>query len=174
MLFRSNVSALLVLLEKKRAEVVNCSQQAHPQQYLRKESLDEIRRIEDVLRVYKVLVEPFTGVKTQITQQTKSDILQKVRKIQPNVAFIANGINRILTDFYNRRNNPSQRFRQQILAEYSKLVSAYVFYSMILEQLQNGNIFPINRNDLSNEIDNLINNNAQVAEMFRKIGRAHV
>ena len=127
------VSALLLLLEKKRAEVVNCSQRAHPQQYLRKDSLDEIGRIEDVLRQYNSVVEPYEGMKTPNTQQTKSDILQKVRKLQPSVSFIANGINGILTDFYNRRHvtRPAS-VRQQIIAEYSNMVSAFVFYTMIL------------------------------------------
>ena len=162
------VSALLLLLEKKRAEVVNCSQRAHPQQYLRKDSLDEIGRIEDVLRQYNSVVEPYEGMKTPNTQQTKSDILQKVRKLQPSVSFIANGINGILTDFYNRRHvtRPAS-VRQQIIAEYSKLVSAFVFYTMILGQLRSGNIFPINRSDLSDAIDNFISSNAEVADMFR-------
>ena len=46
----SNVSSLLVLLERKKAETHDCLQNYHPQRYLRKESADDIGRIEEALR----------------------------------------------------------------------------------------------------------------------------
>ena len=74
----NGVNSLLVLLERKRAETHNCLQNYHPQRYLKKESADEIGRIEEVLRLYNTVVDPYN--KTGITQQTKSEILSTVRK----------------------------------------------------------------------------------------------
>jgi Na+/alanine symporter len=77
----------------------------------KKESADEIGRIEEVLRLYNTVVDPYN--KTGITQQTKSEILSTVRKIQPSVTYIVNGLTTILGNYYRDRNSANQRKEQK-------------------------------------------------------------
>ena len=94
----------LVLLEKKRAETFNMAQHNHPQRYQRKQSADELGMIEDVLRLYNTVAEPFMDAKNALTQQTKSELLQRIRKIQPSISYIVHGFARILGYYYRDRN----------------------------------------------------------------------
>ena len=92
----NTINSFFVLLEKKRAETFNMAQNSHPQRYQRKQSADEIGMIEDVLRLYNTVAEPFMDAKNALTQQTKSEMLQRIRKIQPSVSYIVNVLSRIL------------------------------------------------------------------------------
>ena len=141
------------------------AQNNHPQRYQRKQSVDEISMIEDVLRLYNTVAEPFMDVKNALTQQTKSEMLQRIRKIQPSISYIVNGLARILGNYYRDRNTPARR--DEIRGFYVKILEAYVCYSLILEQLTSGGIHPINRIELSNRIDKEITENAQVKDVFR-------
>ena len=105
----STINSLSVLLEKSRAETCNMAQNNHPQRYQRKQSVDEISMIEDVLRLYNTVAEPFMDVKNALTQQTKSEMLQRIRKIQPSISYIVNGLARILGNYYRDRNLPARR-----------------------------------------------------------------
>ena len=58
----STINSLFVLLEKKRADTFNMAQNNHPQRYQRKQSVDEISMIEDVLRLYNTIAERFMDV----------------------------------------------------------------------------------------------------------------
>ena len=63
--------------------------------------------IEDALRLYNAVAEPFMDVKSALTQQTKSEMLQRIRKIQPSISYIDNGLARIcaiviLIEIYQR------------------------------------------------------------------------
>ena len=136
----STINSLFVLLEKKRAETFNMAQNNHPQRYQRKQSVDEISMIEDVLRLYNTVAEPFMDVKNALTQQTKSEMLQRIRKIQPSISYIVNGLARILGNYYRDRNTPARR--DEIRGFYVKILEAYVCYSLILEQLTSGGIHP--------------------------------
>ena len=127
------------------------AQNNHPQRYQRKQSADEIGMIEDVLRLYNTVAEPFMDAKNALTQQTKSEMLQRIRKIQPSVSYIVNGLTRILGNYYNDRNLPARR--DEIRGFYVKMLEANVCYSLILEQLKSGGIRPISRTELSNRID---------------------
>ena len=71
------------------------AQNNHPQRYQRKQSADEIGMIEDVLRLYNTVAEPFMDAKNALTQQTKYEMLQRIRKIQPSISSIVNGLARI-------------------------------------------------------------------------------
>ena len=46
------------------------AQNNHPHRYQRKQSADEIGMIEDVLRLYNIVAEPFMDAKNALTQQT--------------------------------------------------------------------------------------------------------
>ena len=48
--------------------------------------------VEDVLRLYNTVAEPFMDAKNALTQQTKSEMLLRIRKIQPSVSHIVNGL----------------------------------------------------------------------------------
>ena len=67
----STINSLFVLLEKKRAENFNMAQNNHPQRYQRKQSVDEIGMIEDVLRLYNTVAEPFMDAKKCINATNK-------------------------------------------------------------------------------------------------------
>ena len=97
-------------------------QNYHPQRYLKKESADEIGRIEEVLRLYNTIVDPYK--KPAFTQQTKSEILSKVRKIQPSVTYIVNGLTTILGNYYRDRNVQAQAKRAEIRGLFVKFVEA--------------------------------------------------
>ena len=71
------------------------AQNNHPQRYQRKQSVDEIGMIEDVLRLYNTVAEPFMDAKNALSQQTKSEMLQRIRKIRPSTSYIVNGLARI-------------------------------------------------------------------------------
>ena len=122
--------------------------------------------IEDVLRLYNTVAEPFMDAKHALTQQTKSEMLQRISKIQPSASYIVKGLARNLgNSFYNDRNLPARR--DEIRGFYVKILEAYVCYSLILEQVKSGGIHPISRTELSNRIDKEIAENPQVSDVFR-------
>ena len=97
--------------------------------------------IEDVLRLYNTVAEPFMDVKHALTQQTKSEMIQRIRKIQPSISYIVTGLARILGNYYRDRILPARR--EEIRGFDVKMFEAYVCYSLILEQLTSGGIHPI-------------------------------
>ena len=65
--------------------------------------------IEDVLRLYNTVAEPFMDANNALTQQTQSEMLQRIRKIQPSISYIVNGLARMLGNYYRDRNLPAIR-----------------------------------------------------------------
>ena len=89
--------------------------------------------------------------KKALTQQTQSEMLQRIRKIQPSASYIVNGLARILCNYQNDRNLPTRRDENK--GFYVKILEAYACYSLILEQLESGGIHAISRTELSHRID---------------------
>ena len=115
--------------------------------------------------MYSTVAEPFMDAKNALTQQTKSEMLQRIRQIQPSVSYIVNGLARIWGNYHNDTSLPARRDESR--GFYVKILEAYVCYSLILEQLESGGIHPISRTELSNRIDKEIAENSQVNDVFR-------
>ena len=81
----------------------------HPHRYQRKRAADEIGMIEDVLRLYNAVAEPFMDANNALTQQTRSEMLQIIRKIQPSSSYFVDGLARMLGNSYRDRHLPARR-----------------------------------------------------------------
>ena len=93
------IGQLLVLLEKKRADVQSMLNTPHSAKH--DELFHSITSFEEILRLYNTAVEPYNGIKQNLTQQTKSELLNKVRKIISPIAYITNGLNTLRKIYRN-------------------------------------------------------------------------
>lgn len=92
------VNQLFVILEKKKNDIFNYNNSVYHTNNQAKEVelFNEITSFEEVLRLYNTAVEPYSGVRSSLTQQTKGEILNKTRKLLTPIAYITNGIKLIV------------------------------------------------------------------------------
>ena len=109
------------------------------------------------MRLHNTAVEPYLGMKTSLTQTTKNQLLSSIRKIMPQVSYL---VNRLRGALEILRNPPrgERMTADRINAEYPKLLRGFATYTMILQQLNTGNVCPISRTDINQELKFYIEN----------------
>ena len=76
----SIVNALMSILEKKKSDIHNLETNTyHNASAHRIEMINDLSRVEDVLKLYNSAVEPYLGLKSSLTQQTKGAMWNRVR-----------------------------------------------------------------------------------------------
>ena len=134
---------------------------------------NDLTAFEEVLRLYNTAVEPYNGIRANLTQQTKGEILNKVRKLLNPVAYITNGIKNIIEKEirkYESANGAVElRIAQVIKKRFPRLVDTLVCYNMIYDQLRSGNLSPISRSELGSEIKFTIDHVQNINEIFTEL-----
>ena len=74
----------------------------------------------------------------------------------PQITYLINSLRTMLEDLRGLANNAVNRSR--VDAEYPKLLRGFVCYMMIQQHLNSGNICPISRSDLNQELKFYIDN----------------
>ena len=96
------VNQLFIILEEKKSDVQNIVNQVYNDPNNRVNApkdadlFNDLTAFEEVLRLYNTAVEPYNGIRANLTQQTKGEILNKVRQLLNPVAYITNGIKNII------------------------------------------------------------------------------
>ena len=121
------------------------------------------------MRLYNIAVEPYLGMKTSLTQATKNKLLSSIRKIMPQVSYLVNRLRGALEDLRALANNSTNRGR--VNAECPKLLTGFLTYMMILQQLNTGNVCPISRTDINHELKFYIVNitDPDIQAVFRNV-----
>jgi hypothetical protein len=131
---KSNINQLIVVLEKKKSDIhtythTNYADDQQPGGTGSKRLLAESAGlIEEVMKLYNTAVEPYISMK--ITQTTKSQILQEVRRIMPLITFLVNEYRKNLHTL--QRVSSQVNKVERVRREYPKLLQAFIGFIMIL------------------------------------------
>ena len=153
------LNAFILLLERKRAELVHLRAQNDARQFT--QSVTELAKVQEVIQGYNAAISFATGSKVSAPA---GPLVDSVRKALPYASELARGCLERLRLFMDPRMNAEAA--RTLLPLF---VDAYACYDLIRDQLSTGNLKELTSDDLNARIDQLFRDTAGLAQRFRDL-----